>query len=514
MSDPFHALPRGWCWVSLGDVARLVTGGTPPGTEDNCYGAGVPFLKPTDLNAGRFVVEARQYLTPHGASFLEVLPARSVLITCIGATIGKAGLTSVACATNQQINAAIPVGVEPEFLFWFVVGSTAQNWILDNASATTLPILNKGRLATMPVALAPHGEQRRIVAKLEDLLARSRRAKEALDAIPPLLEKLRQSVLAAAFRGDLTADWREKNPDVEPAEKLLARIRVERRKKWEETELAKMKAKGKAPGDDRWKEKYVEPEPVDASGLPELPEGWCWAAWRELGFSQNGRPFPSSAYTQAGVRLLRPGNLHVSGRLVWTAENTRHLPESFGAENPEAVVGPQQLLMNLTAQSLKDEFLGRVCVSGAGERCLLNQRIARLTPVVLSTRFCLLQFKSPLVRSYIDELNSGSLIQHMFTSQVEEFALPLPPLAEQEEIVGRIERHLAVLDAVASAAQMSHQLAEMDRAILAKAFRGELVPQDPNDEPADVMLARLKAEAPTAAAPSRPPAPRRKATTP
>ncbi len=95
--------------------------------------------------------------------------------------------------------------------------------------------------------------------------------------MPPLLEKLRQSILAAAFRGDLTKDWRAKHKDVEPASKLLERIRVERRKKWEEAELAKMKAKGKAPKGDEWKAKYKEPEPVDATGLPELPEGWCWA---------------------------------------------------------------------------------------------------------------------------------------------------------------------------------------------------------------------------------------------
>ena len=106
--------------------------------------------------------------------------------------------------------------------------------------------------------------------------------------MPPLLEKLRQSILAAAFRGDLTKDWRAKHPDVEPASKLLERIRVERRKKWEEAELAKMKAKGKAPRDDRWKGKYKEPEAVDATGLPGLPEGWAGRAW--MNSARGGRP--------------------------------------------------------------------------------------------------------------------------------------------------------------------------------------------------------------------------------
>ena len=119
------------------------------------------------------------------------------------------------------------------------------------------PSQDKIRAARFP--LPPLNEQRRIVAKLEALLARSRKAREALDAVPALLERFRQSVLAAAFRGDLTADWRAQNPDVEPASKLLERIRAERRRRWEEAELERMVARGKPPKDDRWKAKYEEP---------------------------------------------------------------------------------------------------------------------------------------------------------------------------------------------------------------------------------------------------------------
>lgn len=355
--------------------------------------------------------------------------------------------------------------------------------------------LSLERFRKIEIELPPIGEQRRILTKLEALTSKSRRAKEALDAIPALLERFRQSVLAAAFRGDLTADWREKNPDVEPAEELLKRIRAERRRRWEEAELAKMRAKGKVPGDDRWKEKYEEPAPVDASELPELPEGWAWATWAQVGLCQNGRPFPSSEYTSSGIKLLRPGNLHVDGRLEWTPDNTKCLPERWTEENSDHVIRADELVMNLTAQSLKDEFLGRVCLSSPGERCLLNQRLARLTPLMMSARFCLWLFKSPLVRAYIDELNTGSLIQHMFTSQVNRFVLPIPPADEQIEIAIRID---AMLDAANRVRLLMGEggarLSNLDRAILAKAFRGELVPQDPNDEPASVLLERLRAE--------------------
>jgi len=123
----------------------------------------------------------------------------------------------------------------------------------------------------------PPDQRRRRVAKIEALTQRSRRARGSLQAIPPLIEKFRQSFLAAAFRGDLTAEWRKQNPDVAPASKLLERIRIERRQKWEEAERAKMAAKGKKPKNDKWKAKHKEPEPVDTTGLSELPEGWAWA---------------------------------------------------------------------------------------------------------------------------------------------------------------------------------------------------------------------------------------------
>ena len=107
---------------------------------------------------------------------------------------------------------------------------------------------------------------------IESLQERSSRARRALSEVGPLLEQFRQSVLRAAFSGRLTADWRATHRDVEPATELLSRIRTERRHRWEQSELAKYEAKGKKPPKN-WQDKYKEPEPVDASELPTLPDG-------------------------------------------------------------------------------------------------------------------------------------------------------------------------------------------------------------------------------------------------
>ena len=188
-----------------------------------------------------------------------------------------------ACFTNSLVRFQASESVDSRFAL-----ELFRHWLKSGAFqriaqiTTNIAHLGAGRFAEMDFPLPPLEEQRRIAAKLRALQARSRRAREALDAVPPLLEKLRQSILAAAFRGEFTADWRAKNKNVEPASKLLERIRTERRKKWEESELAKQKAKGKAPTDEKWKSKYKEPAAVDTTGLPELPEGWCWSRFEEL----------------------------------------------------------------------------------------------------------------------------------------------------------------------------------------------------------------------------------------
>jgi len=192
------------------------------------------------------------------------------------------------------------------------------------------------------------------------------------------------------------------------------------------------------------KGKYKEPTAPNLAELPELPEGWTWATWDEIGFSQNGRPFPSSDYCEEGIKLLRPGNLHESGKLEWTGKNTRIMPARYADENRDLIVTSGELVMNLTAQSLKDEFLGRVCITGLGEHCLLNQRLARLTPMLIPSEFVFVVLKSSWFRQFVSSLNTGSLIQHMFTSQLATFAFPLPPAAEQCRMVAEVDSRFSI----------------------------------------------------------------------
>lgn len=439
MSEARDGLPAGWQWATLGDlVDRLQYGYTASATA----GAGGPrFLRITDLQEG-------------GINWGDVPGC-----VATGDDIKKYELRDgdVVFARTGSIEKAAVVRSPPQAVFasYLIRGRPVHpglsNWIghfvrsrhyLDQVGAAGAGIgrqnVNATKLGAVRIPVAPEAEQRRIVRKLDELLASSRAAEAALDAVPALLVKYGQSVLMAAFQGDLTADWRDAHPD--------------------------------------------------------LASPWRECAWREVGRCQNGRAFPSNEYSSTGIPLLRPGNLHVSGRVEWTAANTRHMSLAWAERFPKHVVGPGEIVMNLTAQSLKDEFLGRVCMTSDGDSCLLNQRVARLTPTEVAPRYAFWLLKSPLFRRYVDGLNTGSLIQHMFTSQVDDFVLPVPSAAEQTEIVRRLEALLGRRDALTAALREARErIKPLEEASLAKAFRGELVPQDPADEPAAAALARLSA---------------------
>jgi type I restriction enzyme S subunit len=176
----------------------------------------------------------------------------------------------------------------------------------------------------------------------------------------------------------------------------------------------------------------------------------------------------------------------------WTEKNTRYLPETFERDNPDLIIQGNELVINLTAQSLHDEFLGRVCLTSSGERCLLNQRLARLTPAAGVRKFFLYVFKSSRFRRFVDGLNSGSLIQHIFTSQLGNFSLPFPPESEQIMIVEEIDRRLAAAERLRDT--LVNQLArtrEVRNAVLRDALAGRLVTSQPDAESAAKLLTDL-----------------------
>ena len=495
-----YSIPKGWALPCIGDVAILLAGyGFPTEYQGQSEGD-LPFFKVGDISEAwqrndRTLTKAKHYLTFDEAANLRAkpLPAGSVVFAKIGAAISlnrRAILSQPSLIDNNCMGlAAQSELLDHTYLFYF----TCTLRLGESSRASVVPSLRKSDVEPISFPLPPLAEQSRIVAKIEELFSDLDAGVAALKRAKANLKRYRASVLKAAVEGKLTEQWRAKHPATEPASALLARILKERRLKWEADQLAKFAAAKKEPP-KYWKEKYVEPTPPDTTGLPELPDGWCWARFGQLAQFQNGRAFPSKEYATQGEKLLRPGNLFADGTVRWSEKNSRFMPAEWSATYPNYVVRGNELVMNLTAQSLADEFLGRICLTSPDESCLLNQRLARITPLDgLDKRFALYLLKSSIFRRFVNGLNTGSLIEHMFTSQLEMCCVPLPPLDEQKEIVQEVERRFSIVEG--NDVQLDSNLARATRlrqSILKRAFEGKLVPQDPKDESASALLERLR----------------------
>lgn len=249
-------LKEGWKWVTVKDVGEVVTGTTPSTQERKYYGDDYPFYKPTDLEQGFYTEDARDHLSELGAKVARMLPPKSILVTCIGATIGKTGFSRKAGSTNQQINAIIPNrGLVPEFGYFFVISDFFQKQIKENASSTTLPILNKSKFERLPFVLPPSDVQNQIVLQIETAINRASSLHETINQIQTECTQLRQSILQEAFGGRLV-------PQVasdEPASVLIERIKSARNQQEKSN-----KQRGKSPSKNIEKKmaKVKEGQPI------------------------------------------------------------------------------------------------------------------------------------------------------------------------------------------------------------------------------------------------------------
>jgi type I restriction enzyme S subunit len=173
---PFD-LSESWVWAKLKDLGEIVTGATPKKSESDLYGGQYPFYKPAELDQGYNVTHAKETLSDVGWGKARRLSVGSVLVTCIGATIGKTGIIRREGTCNQQINAIIPCEVVSEYLYYVIISAWFQTSLKAEASRTTLPIMNKSKFENLMIPLPPLAEQKRVVAKLEELLPLCERLK-------------------------------------------------------------------------------------------------------------------------------------------------------------------------------------------------------------------------------------------------------------------------------------------------------------------------------------------------
>ena len=460
-TDAKKNLPEGWVWKKVSDLGEVLTGTTPTKAKKEYYDSkDYPFFKPTDLNEGYYVKKSGDGLSKKGIEEARLLPSKSILVTCIGATIGKTGLIRVSGAFNQQINAIIPQkNVLPEFVYFVCISPQFQKSIVDNSSATTLPILNKRKFEMLTMPIPPLIEQQKIVSEIEKQFSRLDEAVAALKRVRASLKRYKASVLKAAVEGKLTEEWRKENPNVEPAEKLLKRILAERKKKWEE----------KNP-----KKKYKEPPAPDTSTLPDLPKGWVWATVGQI-----------SETNPSIDKKSIPDDLLVS--FVPMAE--------VGAENGHINVNNTRPFSEVKKGFTN--FLEGDVLFAKITPCMENGKMAIVPALSSGYGFGSTEFH--VIRPYdgvnpyfiyymVSNLSYRKEAAHHMTGAVgqkrvpESFlvntCMPLPHLEEQLQIISEVQRRLTVIEKLYAEINGNLKRAErLRQAILKKAFSGRLVHQ-------------------------------------
>ncbi len=357
--------------------------------------------------------------------------------------------------------------------------------------------LTSAAMKRIPLLVPPAAEQTRIVETLEALLSDLDAGVAELKAAQRKLARYRQSLLKAAVDGTLTAGWRaDKAKPQEPAADLLQRILRERRARWEDKQRAKFAAQGKPPPKG-WQAKYPEPAAPDVTGLPALPEGWMWASVEQIASDQPYAlaigPFGSnlivSDYRGEGVPLVFVRNIR---NRLYGGDATKFVSAQKAEELKAHQVSAGDVLVTKMGEPPGD---ADVYPAGQPDAVITADCIkVRTQAGLMLSEYLAAAINSPMGASQIKPMTQGVAQKKISLGRFSTFAVPLPPLEEQRAILDQLDTALAACDAQQAAiAHGLKQAAAQRRNLLKTAFAGQLVPQDPGDEPASALLARIRA---------------------
>ena len=484
-------LPSGWINTTLEAVAIWSSGGTPSRSMPSFYLGTIPWFKTGELG-GLYITDSEEKISPEAvaSSSAKIFPKGSVILAMYGATIGKTSILGIDAATNQACAAGKPDAVDSLFLYYYLVSQTKG--FIDAGKGGAQPNISQGIVRNWPIWVPPAAEQIRIVEKLEELLSDLDAGVAELRAAQKKLGQYRQSLLKAAVEGALTADWRknqisQKTKPAESGTQLLKRILHQRRTRWEAKQLAKFKEQGKTPAKD-WESKYVEPVAPETAGLPELPKGWVWSSLGECFHVAVGatpsRKEPN--YWSGGVPWVSSGEVRFN-RITATKETI----SEDGLNNSSTQINPVgSVLLGMIGEG---KTRGQVAILDIEAANNQNCAAIRVSETDIPPEYAYFW-----LWSRYDETRRGSSGNNqpaLNKSIVESIPFPLPPLDELPQIVQAVSASLLQISDQETAIEYSlKQAAAQRKNILKAAFAGQLVPQDPQDEPASALLARIRAE--------------------
>jgi type I restriction enzyme S subunit len=497
------SVPPGWAACKLADA---VVPGRPRGNPADFVGQ--PFI-------------GLEHIEAHTTRMLGFVPAETMRSSGVQFSAGDVLYGRMRPYLNKVWLADRDGLCSGEFIVFPKTGSlrgaflmyrlNAQDFVTftDHATTGDRPRADFADFGKFPVLVPPLAEQIRIADRIDELFTDLAAGVAALERVKRNLSRYRAAVLHAAVTGRLTESWRKQHgtPD-EPGPTLLERILAERRRQWERRTLAKYEKDGKQPPKG-WRDRYSEPSPPKLtvegteSVLPDLPPSWCWASLHQISDVTGGVAKNQKEAGGAGMRdvpYLRVANVQ-RGYLDLNEIKTI---SANAADIEELTLRPGDVLF--TEGGDRDK-LGRGWVwEGQIQECIHQNHIFRARPYMTELRSVLLSHAG---NSYGQVWFRSNGIQSVNLASISlgvlrQFPIPLAPLAEQNVIVEAVNEKLSQIDGLEAEIERGlARAARLRQAILKAAFEGKLVPQDPADEPASVLLERIHAAADLADAPRR-----------
>jgi type I restriction enzyme, S subunit len=489
-------MPQGWIRTSLGEVVESMKNGIYK-PASSYADDGVVCLRMYNIDQGKVVLRdlKRMRLSKEEVQEYGLRPG-DLLVNRVNSRelVGKTAMIPAALGTavfeSKNIRVRLNgVVAAPEFVSLQLLTGGSRYFANNAQQVVGMASISQTQIADFPVVLPPRSEQNRIVAKLDELLSDLDAGIVALQRARANLKRYRAAVLMAAVKGRLTEKWRAAHPDVEPASMLLERILTERRKKWEAAQIKKYADKGQSPPMG-WQEKYPEPVRPEVASLPALPPGWCWANTDQLfGYVTSGSRGWAKYCGVEGDLFLGMGNLDHDSLGIDLGKARRVRPPE-GAEGQRTQVNADDILISITA----DVGMVGLVPNGLGV-AYINQHLALARCVLPSTaRYVAWYLTSNGGQDRLKGRQRGATKVGLGLDDIQSVPVPIPPLAELTEVVAGIEDVQSVIaHAEDDLDRWTTQSSSLRQSILKRAFEGKLVPQDPKDEPASALLARIRA---------------------
>ena len=458
--------PVGWSTATVGELAWRIQYGTSAKTGRNQQG--IPVIRMGNIQDGKIVMDDVKTLPldhPEFPGLLldegDVLFNRTNSPELVGKTAVFIGSKPTSFA-SYLIRISLKEGCLPKWLACYINSHHGREWV---AAVVNQQVgqanVSGGKLRDLEVPVPPVNEQRRIVAKLEALLAKVDTSRKRLERLPIILKRFRQAVLAAACDGRLTEDWRRLHPD----------------------------------------QVSEQEDPNAIEGPSQLPSTWNWASSSRLfEFVTSGSRGWAQYYSDSGPIFIRVGNLNHDS-IVLDLTSIQHVSPPKGSEGMRTRIRVGDILVSITA----DVGMIALVQQDVGE-AYINQHVALARPSGNIDSIFLAWFLASGSggQRQFGDLQRGATKVGLGLDDIRAIWVAKPPRDEQKEIVRRISSLFSLADQIeARYTKAKAQVDRLSQSILAKAFRGELVPQDPNDEPADLLLSRLGAAPTVASAPAR-----------